>query len=455
MNVCRFGNLITMNRLLLICLFCFGVTISKAQKVDSVGKKTKEDAKIFSWVENMPGFPGGFNAYQRFLASNLTYPEKARLRGIKGIVMVYFVVEKDGSLSHVEVRKSHFRELDEEAIRVISISPKWTAGMQNGRPVRVQFSLPITFPPEPLAVPKDTAVFYIKMVGDRETQVDSKDKADFYRMVLPPDTTVDKTRGIINDFYKNGHKKMIGGAIIIEQQLLLSGSCIEFYENGKRKSIKNYVDGVQTGVFSQYYPSGRLYIAGEYDPKGGRIIKEARDTTGKVTASDGTGNMIIYTNDFKRIVEEGPIVNGLEDGEWHGMSADSARSVLNYKQGLFQNGKTFDKKGLEYPDDPVLREPSFPGGINAFFKFLQHTIRYPVVAKEAGVQGQVFVSFNVERDGSLTNVYVAKGAGSGLDEEAMRVIKLSSKWNPGIQGGIPVRRQYTIPISFSLQTESK
>jgi len=246
---------------------------------------------------------------------------------------------------------------------------------------------------------------------------------------------------------------MIGNVAIVDHQLLLSGSCIEFYENGKRKSIKNYVDGMQTGDFSEYYPNGRLYVNGEYNPDGGKIIKEARDSTGKIIASEGTGNMIIYTKDFKKIAEEGPIVNGVEDGEWHGMSADSGKSVLNYKNGVFQNSKTFDKHGLIYPDNLALKEPAFPGGIEHFYSFLAKNMRYPAVAKENNIQGRVYVSFNVERDGSITNVHVARGAGSGLDEEAMRVIKLSPKWEPGMQGGIPVRAEYTVPITFTLKVE--
>ncbi len=441
-----------MNKLFLICFFCLEVTVSKAQKVDSLGAKTKQDEKIFTWVDRMPDFPGGLNAYKRFIAGNLTYPEKARLKGVKGVVRADFVVERDGSLSHIEVRKSLFKELDEEAIRVLSISPKWAAGNLNGKPVRVQYSLPVTFPPEPLDIPKETTISFIKMVNGEETLVKSKELADFYRIVSPPDTTVDKTLSIVTDYYKNGRPKIIANAVIIDRQLLLTGSAIEYYENGKRKSIKNYTDGIQTGEFSQYYPNGRLYITAEYDSKGSEIIKQARDTTGKIIASGGTGHMIMYTNDFKRIIEEGPIVNGLEDGEWHGISDDSLRSTLNYKNGIFQNGKTFDKNGLEYPTRLTLKYPVFGQGINDFYKFLAKTMTYPQVAKNAKIQGRVFVTFTVEIDGSLTDVHVVRGVGSGLDEEAVRAIKLSSKWNPGTQGGIPIRVQYTMPISFTLES---
>jgi len=101
----------------------------------------------------------------------------------------------------------------------------------------------------------------------------------------------------------------------------------------------------------------------------------------------------------------------------------------------------------------VEQEPSFNGGIDKFYKYLQNNIRYPAVAKENNVQGKVFVTFVVEKDGSLTDIKVVRGIGSGCDEEAMRVLRNSPKWKAGIQNGRPVRVQYTMPISFTLQTE--
>ncbi|MBV8390030.1 MAG: energy transducer TonB [Mucilaginibacter sp.] len=98
----------------------------------------------------------------------------------------------------------------------------------------------------------------------------------------------------------------------------------------------------------------------------------------------------------------------------------------------------------------VEQEPSFPGGLEKFYKFLQSNIRYPAVAFEKKVQGKVFISFVVEKDGSLTDIKVVRGIGSGCDEEAVRVIGISPKWKPGIQNGRPVRVQYTMPISFTL-----
>jgi protein TonB len=95
-------------------------------------------------------------------------------------------------------------------------------------------------------------------------------------------------------------------------------------------------------------------------------------------------------------------------------------------------------------------QPNFPGGEEAFGKFLRDHIRYPAVAKENNVTGRVFIQFVVERDGSLTDLKTLRDPGSGLGDEALRVLKISPHWKPGIQNGKPVRVQYTVPVNFSL-----
>lgn len=94
--------------------------------------------------------------------------------------------------------------------------------------------------------------------------------------------------------------------------------------------------------------------------------------------------------------------------------------------------------------------PEFPGGMPKFYTYLQKNIRYPEDAKLINIQGKVFISFVVEKNGLLTDIKVDRKLGGGLDEEAVRVLKASPRWIPGIQNGKPVRVQFTIPINFSL-----
>jgi len=101
--------------------------------------------EIFTIVEDQPQPKGGMAAFYEYIGKKLKYPAQARRMGIEGKVFVEFVVDKDGTITNVKAIKGIGAGCDEEAIRVIQSSPKWNAGKQRGRPVRVRMILPITF----------------------------------------------------------------------------------------------------------------------------------------------------------------------------------------------------------------------------------------------------------------------------------------------------------------------
>ncbi len=98
----------------------------------------------------------------------------------------------------------------------------------------------------------------------------------------------------------------------------------------------------------------------------------------------------------------------------------------------------------------VEQKPEFPGGDKALMAFIAQNLKYPKIAREANIQGKVFVQFIVEKDGSVTNVKVLRGIGD-LSDEAIRVVNLLPKWIPGKQNGQTVRVYYTLPITFKLE----
>lgn len=101
----------------------------------------------------------------------------------------------------------------------------------------------------------------------------------------------------------------------------------------------------------------------------------------------------------------------------------------------------------------VEQEPIPLGGVQGFYKYLAQNIRYPDDAKKKNIQGKVFLTFIVEKDGSITDVKVLRGVSPDIDAEAVRVISNSPKWNPGLLNGKPVRVQYVVPLSFALQVK--
>lgn len=98
----------------------------------------------------------------------------------------------------------------------------------------------------------------------------------------------------------------------------------------------------------------------------------------------------------------------------------------------------------------VEESPHFPGGEDARIKFLQENLKYPVIARESSIQGTVFITFVIEKDGTITDIRVLRGIGGGCDEEALRALKLMPRWIPGKQRGKPVRVQFNLPVKFSL-----
>lgn len=94
--------------------------------------------------------------------------------------------------------------------------------------------------------------------------------------------------------------------------------------------------------------------------------------------------------------------------------------------------------------------PEFPGGDLGLMKYIQKNVKYPAIAKEYNITGKVYVSFIVDRSGSVTNVKIVRGVDKNLDAEAMRVVKSLPKYKPGKQRGKAVRVMFTIPINFTL-----
>lgn len=119
-----------------LVLFLFPLT-SLAQQVI--------EENVFLRVEDPPKFVGGQEALSHFIKQHLTYPEEARKVQVSGKVELQFIVEKDGTITHVEVSWSLGKGCDEEALRVMKLMPKWKPGKQSGRAVRVRFTMPIVF----------------------------------------------------------------------------------------------------------------------------------------------------------------------------------------------------------------------------------------------------------------------------------------------------------------------
>ena len=115
------------------------------QQVIAEVKPVEEEPVNIAMVEQKPTFPGGEAAMYKWLNENIIYPAAAAEEGISGRVIVEFVVDKDGSITKVRVLRQRHPALDKEALRVIKAMPKWIPGRNNGQPVKVTYTLPVTF----------------------------------------------------------------------------------------------------------------------------------------------------------------------------------------------------------------------------------------------------------------------------------------------------------------------
>lgn len=142
---------------LVMALMAFAFNFSSAS--------AQNDKEVLDVVEQMPEYVGGISALMRYLSEHVVYPSEAQAHGIQGRVICTFVINADGSVSDAKVAKSVDPLLDNEAIRVISTMPKWNPGKHHGKPVRVRYTIPITFR-IPVSGPAEVGT--VPSVGEQE-----------------------------------------------------------------------------------------------------------------------------------------------------------------------------------------------------------------------------------------------------------------------------------------------
>jgi len=146
--------------------------------------------------------------------------------------------------------------------------------------------------------------------------------------------------------------------------------------------------------------------------------------------------------------------------KWNLVKASALLMIIFTSSLIFANNSTNinlenqQELSLQNEEDSVYqfsiieKKPEFPGGMKALQMWIVNHVQYPKIAKEKGIQGRVFVSFEINREGEVENVKVKRGVNPLLDNEAVRVISIMPKWKPGEQKGKPVKVQYFIPINF-------
>jgi len=174
-------------------------------------------------------------------------------------------------------------------------------------------------------------------------------------------------------------------------------------------------------------------------------------------AVDNETDLIVNENTPSEVPTIGGVLQGVNAGAAASKQKRNAKAsyTIQADEAMRMQERNSNAEEAVGPDTTIYsnveQKPEFPGGDEAFLKFIADNLHYPDSAKAKGIQGRVFVTFVVEFDGSISNVNILRGIGGGCDEEAVRVMKMMPAWVPGMQRGEPVRVQYNLPIKFTLE----
>ena len=199
-------------------------------------------------------------------------------------------------------------------------------------------------------------------------------------------------------------------------------------------------------------PDDKVYKMPEKHKEAAKPKQEVKQQPPAAAKPVSTQNLnYVVTKDDKVVKDPEPVKMDVASGTVDKIVPGSNTDVPQIEESAGKGGNGNASTGneiIEYNDLQVMPEPF--GGVNAWSKFLQKNLRYPIMAQEAGASGKVFMSFIIEKDGHLSDITVMRKVGYGFDEEATRVLKIAPAWKPGMQNGQPVRVRYTIPINFQL-----
>jgi len=347
---------------------------------------------IFSFVDQMPEFPGGDKAMMSFIGRNVAYPESERVNNIEGKVLLRFVVDTDGSVTNATVLKHVSPGIDSEAIRVVKMLPNFVPGKQDGKPVKVYYNLPVRFMLKHLEAP----------IASAKVNPDSNGVYTFVEQNPQfPGGSYALSKFIHDNLQMPKDYKDNGGL----QPKVLTRLVVN--EDGSVSDVR---------VSRSFQPA--------FDAEAVRVIKMLPH----FVPGRQNGKLVkVYFNV--------PVELGAKS--WVNIDSTTAK-ILADQERIY----TF-----------VDQNPQFPGGDVALIKFFAKNMIYPESARQKGIQGQVLLRFIVDRDGTVTNVIVVRSLDPDLDNEAVRLVSILPKFKPGYDDGRAVKVYFNLPVTFKLSNK--
>jgi protein TonB len=152
-----------------------------------------------------------------------------------------------------------------------------------------------------------------------------------------------------------------------------------------------------------------------------------------------------YTKEFKA----GKLV-----GDWRSYyPGGQLKRIEHYQADTFVRGECFNEDGSSRAFTHFEQQPTYPGGAEALFKMIADNIKYPPEARKNNIAGKVITTFVVNKDGSVSDIKIARDIGGGCGEETLRILGFMERWTPGYQDDKPVKVRYSLPLSFKLESD--
>lgn len=456
-------------------------------------------------VEKGAGPAGGMPYLNQFIQSNLRIPFKNAVKGINQKVFIKGIVEPDGHMSQIEVTKGIDSLCNLEAIRVMNLFRAWEPATVGSKKVRQALYYPVAFVAAPKPGFDSTRSEMVDYFDEKFEPTSDPAKYEF-RRIQPLDDQGFIKANVVYEQLEGKKWRKLGDAGFLRKEIRykvpfstvkgdsmiaysisardanLASHATEaiFQANGQLLSYTEYELRNEASLSKEFDLNGMVRMQRIYtdtliteiswyengqikDQKASPISRPAEKgepallnfwtADGQQLAKDGNGYWRASNElpNGEMTYEEGHVADGAKNGKWIGKLADSTLYYEEmYNHGVMENGYSIvNGAKIEYAN-PVIN-PAFKGGAREMYKFLAMNIKYPVNAAKRGVSGKVILSFIVCEDGSMCDYKVESGVGFGLDDEALRVVKLmNGLWQPGVLRGQKVRVKYKLPVNFQL-----
>ncbi len=271
----------------------------------------------------------------------------------------------------------------------------------------------------------------------------------FYRVIEGYEE--EKPQYNVKEYYKSGKLRMEG---TINDKLMEKrhGQFVHYFENGKKETVENYIDGRLFGGYQEWYENGGQRLEADYqlfdknDP-GKPLLKITSfwDKSGKMTAKEGNGTFEVREVNY---ISSGPVKDGFMDGEWSGKGIyKNITFTEKYAQGRLVSGTSIDPDGNVHQYTKLNEQPSSRKGIDQFYKYVAKNFKTPDVE---GVNGTIVLRFIVNKDGSVSDVQLLRTLHPLFDQEAVRVVSAYPDWKPGMYRGLEARTSFSLPIKIKL-----